>query len=292
MTRILALALLLSVCPAAPVPAAVPGNSQLVVVEQSLTDPVRATIRLYQKDGIFWKARFGPVPALLGKNGTAWGRSPFFAPPRAGQAKREGDKRTPAGIFSLGPLYGYAARPARPLAWPYIRLTRNHLAIDDPASRSYNKIVDRRQVARDWNKAGALLENDQPYRWLLEVGHNKTQARAGGGSWIFLHPWINARTPTDGCTGLAHDNFFALLALLEPARQPRLVVVPATSHGRSLLAQLGLGTALAAAVAIDSPRHEPRPAEFYSATPRDIRPARPAGTLPPRTGNGPAKPRP
>ncbi len=213
---------------------------QVLVVRQDVLDQTRGTLTLYEQEGNAWKQTLGPLPALLGKRGTAWGRGPFFAPPRECTVKREGDGRTPAGLFSIGTLYGYSPRPPVPTRLAYTQITRHLWAITDPGSRFYNRAVDIRTVRRDWKTAGPMARRDRLYPWLLEIAHNQDSPRDGAGTWIYLHPWLSRTTPTDGCTAVAPADFSAIIRRLNPADRPHIAVIPADAHGTSLLAQLGI----------------------------------------------------
>ena len=46
------------------------------------------------------------IPAVVGRNGLAWGRGVRTDLPAGEPQKREGDGRAPAGIFKLGPAFG------------------------------------------------------------------------------------------------------------------------------------------------------------------------------------------
>src|SRR2546423_59045 len=60
-----------------------------------------------------WHFHGRAVPVVLGKKGLASGRGLVRAP--AGISKIEGDNKAPAGVFRLGPAFGYA--PARGPRW-------------------------------------------------------------------------------------------------------------------------------------------------------------------------------
>ncbi|HKP03645.1 MAG TPA: hypothetical protein VJU77_09835 [Chthoniobacterales bacterium] len=174
-----------------------------------------------------WEVHGRAVPVMLGKKGLAWGRGLVKAPDTPGPVKIEGDNRVPAGIFKLGEAFGYApASSARWVKLPYLPLTKQIEAIDDPGSRYYNRLVDRSKVARvDWHSSEQMRRDDVRYKWGVVVEHN-TPPRPGAGSCIFLHIWKSSATTTVGCTAMPERDLVGLLRWLDPAAQPVLIQMP------------------------------------------------------------------
>ncbi len=174
-----------------------------------------------------WKMRGHARPVVLGKSGLGWGLGLVDAKRRAGPRKVEGDNKVPAGIFPLGPAFGYA--PAPSASWiklHYVPLTQMTEGVDDPRSRYYNQLVDRSKVARvDWRSFEQMRRADDLYKWGICVAHNAA-ATPGAGSCIFVHIWKNSSTPTAGCTAMAEPDLVQLLRWLDPAAQPLLVQMP------------------------------------------------------------------
>jgi D-alanyl-D-alanine dipeptidase len=144
-----------------------------------------------------------------------------------GPRKKEGDNKAPAGIFHLGPAFGYAA--AERASWiklRYVPLTKSSEGVDDPRSRYYNQLVDRSKIARvDWHSSEKMLRADVLYKWGLVVAHNSS-ATPGAGSCIFLHIWRNSSAATAGCTAMPEQNLVSLLHWLDPAAHPILTQMP------------------------------------------------------------------
>lgn len=179
-----------------------------------------------------WQTRGRAIPVVLGKNGMAWGRG--LVEFKAGARKVEGDNKVPAGIFRLGPAFGYAPRSAaRWIKLPYVPLTKNSEAIDDSRSRYYNKLVDRSKVTKiDWQSSEQMLRSDVLYKWGIVVAHN-SEATPGAGSCIFLHIWKNSGTATTGCTAMAEPDLVELLRWLDPAKRPVLIQMPRQEYEAS-----------------------------------------------------------
>ncbi|MBZ0233219.1 MAG: hypothetical protein K8M05_12885 [Deltaproteobacteria bacterium] len=148
---------------------------------------------------------------------------------RPGPLKQEGDGKSPAGIFALGPAFGYAPAAPAGARIPYTPVDARWRCVDDPTSAVYNRILDERTVTRDWSSAEDMRRADALYAWVVEVGHNRA-AVPGGGSCIFLHVWGGPGDPTVGCTAMDHDVLASLLTTLDPAANPVLVQLPAAEY--------------------------------------------------------------
>src|SRR5205823_2913233 len=106
----------------------------------------------------------------------------------------EGDDKAPAGIFPLGTTFGYAAKPV-PTRMSYLALSKNIVAVDDPRSHYYNRLVDVTRIDHsDWRSAEKMILPDQRYKWGIVVLHNQPP-KADAGSCIFLHIWLSPSTP-------------------------------------------------------------------------------------------------
>lgn len=166
------------------------------------------------------------MPVVLGKSGLAWGRGLLDSKPLPGPGKVEGDNRVPAGIFGLRGVFGYS--PQNPgTKMSYLALSKNILAVDDPKSRYYNRLIDRTKIKTpDWQSAENMVLADDRYKWGVIVAHN-VPPKPGAGSCIFLHVWKSPTTTTTGCTAMAESDLLAIIRWLDPAKHPLLIQMPA-----------------------------------------------------------------
>jgi L,D-peptidoglycan transpeptidase YkuD (ErfK/YbiS/YcfS/YnhG family) len=185
-----------------------------------------------------WKRVGEEVPASLGRLGLGWGLG-LHSGRVLGPIKREGDGKSPAGVFDLRLVTGYAAAPPPGTRLPYRVATPTLRCVDDPASSFYNQLVDESQVQKDWSSAEDMRRPDDLYRLLVWVGHNDAPVQAGGGSCIFLHLRASAKATTAGCTAFDTASMEALLQWLDPKQRPVLVQLPEASY-RALAGPWGL----------------------------------------------------
>lgn len=185
-------------------------------------------------DDLPWQAVGPAIAVSLGRHGLRWGLGLHGPAPDGGlPAKVEGDGCTPAGVFRLVGLFGEAAADsawARGLRLPYRATSPTLLAIDDPASRHYNRLVDlAERPSVDWRSAETMRRDDERYVLGALIGHNPAQ-RPGAGSCIFLHVWGGPGVPTAGCTAAARDEVERLCAWLDAAARPCLVQLPHAAY--------------------------------------------------------------
>jgi D-alanyl-D-alanine dipeptidase len=214
-----------------------PACEQLVMVTTADWATSTATLQRFERAGATapWKPVGKPLSALIGERGMGWGAG-LLTPPREAKAhKREGDRRSPAGVFRLTTAFGTAAKTSG-LKMPVLPLSPTLEAIDDPASRYYNRIVDRAQIAKpDW-KSSERMSTVPDYALGVVIAHNPRQ-EPGAGSCIFFHLWLGNRRGSAGCTLLREADLATLIRWLDPAREPVLVQLPEAEVPRAISAR-------------------------------------------------------
>ena len=181
---------------------------QAVVVTADRYGTTTAMLTAYERDGAGgWRRVFGPWSARVGTRG--------LAPP---EEKREGDGRTPSGVYGVDFFFGVAPDPG--VRFPYRRVTGKSIVWDDdPASPLYNTWVDL-----DRQQSGAEPEPmyvTPAYDHGAVIAYN-TARTPGLGSAIFLH--VSNGGPTAGCVSLPAGQLVEVLRWLDPARAPRIVL--------------------------------------------------------------------
>lgn len=207
---------------------------QLVVVTTPSWDTTAGTLWRFARADQHapWQAVGASIPVVVGRTGLAWGVG-FDADARLGAPhKHEGDGKSPAGVFPLDTVFGFA--PPAEMSWvrmPYTQLTSMSDCVDDTASTHYNTVVERGAVPLDWNSA-EHMRNVWQYEIGVIVGYNATPPRRGRGSCIFLHIWNGPASYTAGCTAFDKDALRQLIEWLDRAKQPTLVQLPADEYAR------------------------------------------------------------
>jgi len=229
-----AVPLLASLAATAATPDPLAGSSQLVVVTTANWQASQGRLQTFQRDA---QGRWQPVGAswevAIGRNGSAWGDG-VLPTPQQGPRKQEGDGRSPAGVFAIGPAFGYAARIDSTL--PYRQMQADDWCMDVPASPLYNRIVSASEAGAEAVKGSSEPmrldlhhDGDPRYREGFVIEHNAA-AVPGRGSCIFGHLWRQPGEATAGCTAMAPADMQRLLHWLQAARAPRLVLLPASEY--------------------------------------------------------------
>ena len=100
------------------------------------------------------------------------------------QKKTEGDKKTPKGIFSLGPLFFRKDKYKNiETKLKKIPILKNMAWCDDPLHQKYNKLVKINKILH-YEK---LFRNDYKYDLLIQINYNTKKTKTYLGSAIFLH---------------------------------------------------------------------------------------------------------
>lgn len=171
---------------------------RLVLVTTPDMASSNAHVQLFERTsvGAAWRAVGPAEPAMVGKNGLAWGL-PFLAYKREGEPEKvEGDKRTPAGFFKLGSSFGFAKVKRD----NYIAIEPGQtVCVEDPTSAHYNTITTRAEI-----EPGTKVDNMSDtslFRNGLFVDY-PSDRQSKRGSCIFIHVWKTPDTKTSGCIAL------------------------------------------------------------------------------------------
>lgn len=181
-----------------------------------------------------WKRVGGKVRIVVGRNGLGWGKG-LNAPTELPGPVKEGDGKSPAGVFQLSSIFGLAeTNQAKQFKMPYQPLNSVIECVDDVNSKYYNSVQDSTKVEKvDWTSSEKMEAVGEQYRWGVVVDHNMKPMKPGGGSCIFMHIWKDAKTGTSGCTAMTRKDIEeSILPWLDIKAHPVLVQLPESEYNK------------------------------------------------------------
>lgn len=182
-------------------------TEQLVWV-QPPRNGIQTEIQRYERHNGNWHLVPGTWNAVVGKQGLA----------PLGE-KREGDLKTPQGLFTLRRAFG--KNSIVNTAFPYEVVTNADKWIDDPQSLDYNKPIRGVTSAKSYEE---LLRPDELYDLALVLEYNTSKPEPGKGSAIFLHLWRSPNEGTAGCVAVDRTNLENLFQWLNPEKHPKILI--------------------------------------------------------------------
>ena len=126
--------------------------------------------------------------------------------------KREGDKKTPKGIFKIENLYFRKDRKNKPSTLlKCVEIKKNMAWCNDVNfPKKYNKLIKIEKKI----KHEKLRRKDYKYDFIIPIKYNFNKPVAGLGSCIFIHLTRDYR-PTAGCIALKETDFLIMLKLIK-----------------------------------------------------------------------------
>jgi L,D-peptidoglycan transpeptidase YkuD (ErfK/YbiS/YcfS/YnhG family) len=185
------------------------GTSQVLLATNEEASGFTAMLYVLEKRDNVWRNALPPLPALIGGKG--------FAPPGG---KKEGDVRTPSGVFALKRTFGYA--PEINSRMPYRQAGEEDIWVDDASSPDYNRWVRKGETSAASFEIMKL--KDDRYKYGIVIEYNTDPIVKGAGSAIFFHVRGGENTPTLGCVALSERDMLKVLGWLDPAAEPLAVL--------------------------------------------------------------------
>lgn len=169
---------------------AVSSAEQVFVVAAFSEDATDAWVSLHEKqeDGTWHMVM--TTPAFIGKNGL-------------GKTK-EGDAKTPTGVFHFNRAFGIADDPGSKI--PYVKADDNTYWSGDPREGfRYNELVNTNELPDlDTNECEHIKDYVYHYQYCLNISYNE-EGTPGLGSAIFLHCFGPAKPFSGGCVAIPED---------------------------------------------------------------------------------------
>ena len=126
--------------------------------------------------------------------------------------KKEGDKKTPRGLYRIGDLYYRSDRVEKPLtSIKCIKIKKNMGWCNDTKNKlKYNKRI---KIGKNI-KFEKLYRKDYKYNYFIPIKYNWHNPVSPKGSAIFMHLTKNYK-PTAGCIALSEKDFLILLKIIK-----------------------------------------------------------------------------
>ena len=208
------------------------GSSQCVVGKADGWGSSNVTLSYYEKKSGQWQRVGSEWKGRLGSSGLVWGRG-LHPNPSGATLKKEGDGKSPAGVFDIGGVWGAHKSVKKHPKMFYHQVTSRDLWIEDGKSKYYNQFISLDHEPRTtWEKKGQMKQNDYPQSLKMFIGHNAhPNVVANGGSSIFFHIWRReGAAATAGCTTMVEDKLRWLIATVDPGRRPLYVLLPRSEY--------------------------------------------------------------
>ncbi len=180
---------------------------QAIIVHPVKKDSIQAQLSAWQRRPQGWD-RVYQVSAVIGRNSLA-----------APGEKKEGDGKTPSGVYPLGPAFGYG--PSVDTGLAYRQASTQDFWVDDPRSMQYNQWVHGTPTANSFER---MKRADDLYRYGVVIGYNTQSPIPGAGSAIFMHIWRNYNKPTAGCVALNQRHLRRILRWLNQEAKPVMIL--------------------------------------------------------------------
>ncbi|MDB3987660.1 L,D-transpeptidase family protein [Candidatus Pelagibacter sp.] len=126
--------------------------------------------------------------------------------------KREGDQKTPKGIFEIENLYYRKERIKKPkTSLKCVEIKKDMGWCDDVKfEKKYNKLFKiNKKISHE-----KLKRKDHKYDLIIPIKYNFLKPIKGLGSCIFIHLTKNYK-PTAGCIALKEKDFLIMLKLID-----------------------------------------------------------------------------
>jgi L,D-peptidoglycan transpeptidase YkuD (ErfK/YbiS/YcfS/YnhG family) len=181
----------------------------LLVRDNSSFFFTRTTLYAMEKQENNWQMAFEPFDAVIGRNGFA-----------AAGGKREGDGKTPSGIYHMQMTFGYDESVKTKM--PYRQALTDDTWVDDPNSGDYNRWVKKFETRAASYEM--MKRDDNLYKYGIVIEYNTDPVIKGNGSAIFLHIWKGEGIPTAGCVAVSEEDIIKILGWLDPSASPLIIM--------------------------------------------------------------------
>lgn len=181
----------------------------LIVVTTSNGSSYEGELSMWKKTwGGRWLRDKNIIDVMIGRNGIGigheWKRwNKYFPYP----LKKEGDGKTPMGIYRIGTKFGFKEQSEYGQTDNYLKIKGDTVCVDDPNSTYYNKILvssEKEIKNKNWNSAEVMSREPLYNQGILIEYVSSREERAG--SCIFIHEIDVKKEGTSGCIAMKKEN--------------------------------------------------------------------------------------
>lgn len=199
-------------------------NQQVIFVKIKSESSLSGTMFLYERKNPRRQWRLNDSFAVVvGKNGLGKDITSPLNLINIHSIKHEGDGKSPAGIFPLGPVFSY--HKLKHIRMPFVQVDTNFYCVDDAASGYYNTLIRQDSSQHNFSSFEYMKRPDELYEYGVWVKYNSAPVEPGNGSCIFLHIWRNNQIGTAGCTAMSKQHILKVIHWLNKKKKPVLLQV-------------------------------------------------------------------
>lgn len=166
---------------------------QMLIAAAVRSDGTDAWITLHEKQSDGTWHMLMAAPGFIGEHG-------LFK-------TREGDKKTPVGVYRFNRAFGIADDPG--CAIPYVKVDDDmYWSSDSREGYHYNHLIRRKEIPGLDTENGTLehlIDCTFQYQYCLNISYNE-EGIPGLGSAIFLHCFGPEKHFTEGCIAISRDH--------------------------------------------------------------------------------------
>jgi L,D-peptidoglycan transpeptidase YkuD (ErfK/YbiS/YcfS/YnhG family) len=178
----------------------------MIVTVPSMTS-VKAVLHTFERRtpaDAAWLRSGPPEAAVVGAAGIGWSEDFDYLAKKDEPVKREGDKRTPAGVFRVAGPFGFEGNKLP--GYTKLEAGRSY-CVDDPTSLLYGKIVSKKVAASV--KSTEDMSTVPGLKRAIMVDYPARRG-AKAGSCIFVHVWDGADKGTNARIGMPEERVAVL----------------------------------------------------------------------------------
>lgn len=199
-------------------------NNQVVFVKTNSDSTINGIMFLYERKNAHkqWELK-DSFNIVVGKNGLGKDVTSSINLNNITPVKHEGDGKSPAGIFTLGPVFSY--HKLKHIHMPFVQVDTNFYCVDDVSSDYYNTLIRQDTAQHNFNSFEYMRRQDSLYEYGVWVKYNSDPVKNGNGSCIFIHIWRNKNSGTAGCTAMSKEHVVELIHWFNKKKHPVLLQI-------------------------------------------------------------------